>query len=216
MSELPQNEWIVIFYPQTGIARLCPTLEFAKHQLSEAAALRHIYRNPNDFRARHDHAFLEACWKLAYKNAAWSFPKTATGQLADHSPTPPDCGTEEFCKLFWDMLQDIGDRMVAPTIKVERTKEHYELRLGEMKKLIEDEETYKKTYNNQARTVFEALFNTGRQFLSEEEIKLLILNLVSERRLKTRQKPWVIFQYYRPQFIKDGFVIRGRAPKNRG
>jgi hypothetical protein len=73
--------------------------------------------------------------------------------------------------------------------------------------------TVDQIYNKQAKTVFVALLENGRQFLTEEDIKKLIYSLVAERKLLTKQEPWVIFQYYRPQFIKDGYVIRGRAPK---
>jgi hypothetical protein len=215
MYELPQNEWVVIFYPQTGIIRLCPTLDFAKHTLSKSSS-QFIYKSPSDFRARHDHHSLEKFWVAAYRNAAWRLPRTATGSLDSYQVTPPDTSTEEFSKLLWQMFQDIGDRMTAPTIKEDRTKDHYELKLGMMNDLASDEETYKKKYNNQARTVFSALLDNGKQFLSEEEIKIIILGLVSSHKLKTKQEPWIIFQYYRPQFIKDGFIIRGRQPKNRG
>jgi hypothetical protein len=92
-------------------------------------------------------------------------------------------------------------------------KENYQLRVVDMTKLSSDEEAFKNKYNKQARTVFQALLDTGKEFLTEEEIKKAIYRLVAERALKTKQEPWVIFQYYRPQFIKDGYVIRGRKSK---
>lgn len=215
MPELPINEWIVIFYPRTGAVRLCPSLDYATQTLSSKSAAQHIYKSPNDFRTRHDHHSLESFWVLLHKHVSWGFPKTAVGSLENYSQQPPDVGTEEFCKLFWNFIQDVGDRLVAPQQEVQRSKEHYELRLSKMKELIESED-YKKTYNNQARTVFETLYQENKQFLVEDEIRSLILGLVAARRLKTKQDPWVIFQYYRPQFIKDGFIVRGKASKDRG
>lgn len=216
-SELPLNEWVVIFYPQTGATRLCPSLDFAQNiTTSKASFLSNVYKSPRDFRARHDHHFLEKCWTVAYKNAAWSFPKTATGILDDYSEVPPDMGTEEFTEQLWKLLQDVGDRLSTPRISTDKSKEHYEIKMGLVGKIISDEELFKKKYNNQARTVLLALYNKNEEFLDETQIKKLIYDLVANRSLKTRQKPWVIFQYYRPLFIKDGLIVRGRQPKNRG
>lgn len=216
MDQLPTNEWVVIFYPQTGSVRLCPTLDYANHYLSAKSALTHVYKSPAVFRQRHDHDSLERFWRAVYKNAAFYLPKTATGTLEGHDPTPPDVDTETFANLFWQLLQDVGDRLVAPVIKTEKAKDQYELKLVAMRALAEDEGTYKKTYNKQARTVFSALLDYNQQFLTEDDIKKLIFELVAARKLKTKQKPWVIFQYYRPQFIKDGFIVRGKGPKIRG
>lgn len=216
LDELPLNEWVVIFYPTTGAARLCPTLDFARNVAKSTLTFnKHVYRSPNDFRTRHDHHELERSWVELYKTAAWRFPKTATGHIENYTKTPPDVDTETFCKLLWEFIQDVGDRLTVPQITGSKaeTKEQYQLKLGAMRQLMEDEDAYKKKYNNQARIVFEALYNNYEEFLNENEIKKIILNLVAQRKLKTKQEPWTIFQYYRPQFIKDGYVIRGRAPK---
>lgn len=215
MDELPTKEWVAIFYPTTGAARLCPTLDFARNAVtSDSAFLQHVYKSANDLRVRHDHAFLENCWRAVYKNASWMLSKSAIGKVEDYSPEPPDTDTENFSKLLWDFIQDVGDRLTAPKLdNTIKTKENYELKLPLMRDLIDDEVEFKGKYNNQARTVFLALYENGDQFITEDRIKQLILQLVVERRLKTKQKPWTIFQYYRPQFIKDGYVVRGRASK---
>jgi len=216
MSELPLNEWIVVFYPQTGATRLCPTLDFA-HNYSRQA--NNIYKSPNDFRVKHDHHFLEKCWQVAYKRHAEYLPKSATGRIEDHPETVPDVGTEQLSRLLWQMLQDVGERLAKPSTggmqhESAATKENYELNVGAINALIADEEAFKDKYNNQARTVLTGLFEANKQFLDEDEIRVIIYNLVSKRLLKTKQKPWVIFQYYRPQFIKDGYIVRGkRRPK---
>lgn len=213
MHELPQDEWVVIFYPRTGSLRLCPTLDFARHTVSSQHSEKHIYKSPGDFRQRHDHHTLENFWRAVFKQASWHLPKTATGSLEQYGETPPDMDTESFVKRLWQFMQDIGDRLSTPSIKSDKSKSHYEFKLGLMDALSKNEEDFKEKYNNQARTVFMALLNNNEQFMDEDDIKNLILRLVADRKLKTKQKPWVIFQYYRPQFIKDGFVVRGRAPK---
>lgn len=212
MEELPINEWVVIFYPQTGAARLCPSLDFAKNIVSSIATFhKNVYKSPQDFRTRHTHDQLEKSWRKTWETANWMMPKTATGSLDEYSPEPPDCGTEEFSELLWDFLQAVGDRLSKPRMVVMgKDKENYQLNVGAMLQLMGDEVAFCDRYNKQARTVFTALYDGGKEFLTEDEIKKLIYRLVADRQLKTKQEPWVIFQYYRPQFIKDGYVVRGR------
>lgn len=212
MHELPQDEWVVIFYKQTGATRLCPTLDFAKHTVTSPHMYDTIYKSPGDFRQRHDHHTLENFWRAVYKNAAWRVPKTATGSLERYEETPPDVGTEEFCKLLWQFMQDVGDRLVKAAVKGDQSKDHHEIKLGLIRELIESGEI-KAKYNKQASILLAALLDYGKQFLLEDEIKRMILGLVASRELKTKQEPWVVWQYYRPQFIKDGYVLRGKAPR---
>lgn len=216
-DELPLKEWIVIFYPQTGAARLCPTLDFAQNAVTSMSMFyKHVYKSAKDFQVRHDHSQLETCWRKLHETTRWKLPKSAVGDLEDYDPTPPDVSTETFSRLLWDFIQDVGDRLSTPRMdNTGKTKENYELRLNEMARLASNDKDFEDKYNKQARTVFTALLENGRQFLTEDEIKKIILLLVADRKLKTRQKPWVIFQYYRPQFIKDGYVIRGRERKSK-
>ena len=190
-------------------------MDFARNTISGAGFHTSVYKSPNDLRVRHDHATLEKAWKAVHKTATWKMPRTAVGSLEDYESTPPDVSTEEFAKLLWNFIQDVGDRLMAPMMSgtKSQTKEKYEFRLGEMSKLAADEEAFKNKYNKQARIVFQGLLDNNEQFMDEDEIRVLILDLVAARQLKTKQKPWVIFQYYRPEFIKDGYVIRGRKPK---
>lgn len=215
MYELPQNEWVVIFYEQTGATRLCPTLDFAKQQIASKTAKQVIYRNATDFKTRHDHMALERFWSVAYKNAKWALPKSATGSLRDYEPTAPNTDTVNLAALFWQMLQDIGDRLAVARVKTDTPKEQYEFKLGAMNDLRADEENYKEKYNNQSRILFEAILENGKQFMTEDEVKKLIYTLVANRELKTKQEPWTVWQYYRPQFMKDGYVLRGGSNKTR-
>lgn len=215
VNELPLKEWIVIFYPTTGVVRLCPSLDFAHNQAGSPATIaKHVYRNPADFRARHDHATLEKAWVEVYKFVNWRFPKTAIGKLEDFDITPPDVDTETFCKLLWEFAQAVGDRLSTPRLGADKTKQNYQLKLGDMRVLMENEKLFKEKFNNQARIVFTALFDNDEELLTEDRIKKIIYRLVADRQLKTKQEPWIIFQYYRPEFIKSGYMIRGRQPKN--
>src|SRR5690606_2814735 len=117
MHELPRDEWVVIFYKQTGVIRLCPTLDFAKHTVTSPHMFNIIYKSPRDFHQRHDHHALENFWRMVHKNATWRVPKTATGSLDSYEETPPDLGTEEFCRRLWQFMQDVGDRLAKATVR---------------------------------------------------------------------------------------------------
>src|SRR5690606_7036716 len=109
-------------------------------------------------------------------------------------------------------MQDVGDRLAKATVRGDQGKDHHEIKLGLINDLVESGEI-KSKYNKQAGILLRALLDNGKQFLLEEEIKKMILGLVVSRELKTKQEPWVVWQYYRPQFIKDGYVLRGKAPR---
>lgn len=209
---LPPTEWIVVFYPRTGALRLHPSLDAAQHHLSKPAWPLNIYRSPLDFKHRHDHFALEDFWEKVYKNCLWRFPKYAIGTLEEWEPRGPDLPTEEFSYKLWEFFQAVGDRVAKLSIHQTKSRFHYELHLDKMKRLVYDEVEFKNTYNKQQRAIFSRLCEFPSPYLLEDEIRKMMFELVAARRLKTKQDPWLIFQYYRPQFIKDGFISRGSDP----
>lgn len=75
------------------------------------------------------------------------------------------------------------------------------------KKIAEKVETWR--YPRQARIILKAVLATGTAHHTEDDLQKLMLNLIATGQLKTKQDHWRIFQYYRPQYINDGFLIRG-------
>lgn len=209
---LSPNEWIVVFYPTTGALRLHPSLDAAKHSISPHSWPLHIYRSPLDFKHRHDHFALERFWNLVYKNCLWRMPRLALGNLEDWEPQGPDLPTEEFSYKLWEFFQAVGDRVTKLSIHKTKSRFHYELHLDKMRKLASDEVLFKQTYNKQQRVIFTRLCQMQSPYMMEIDLKKMMLELLASRLLKTKQDSWLIFQYYRPQFIKDGFISRGSDP----
>lgn len=76
-----------------------------------------------------------------------------------------------------------------------------------IKKITEKVETWR--YPRQARIILKAVLATNSAYHSEDELQKLMLNLIATGQLRTKQDHWRVFQYYRPQYINDGFLIRG-------
>lgn len=210
MQEPDDNEWIVIFYPQTGVIRLHPTLEAAKRHMSKSGFISHHYRSPKDFQARYDHFTLEKFWAMIVKDVQWRWRKTAKGpELTEADLTPPDCDTERLSKELWNLMQRVGDRVRHLTSSQTRAKDHYVLNLTRLRSTVADEAEFKKKYPKQCRIIVERLSAYETPYVLESELERMMNNLVATGKLKTKQNSWLIFQYYRPQLINDGLIVRG-------
>lgn len=209
MTEMATDEWVVIFYPQTCALRLHPTIDAAKQHMSRIGFAVHCYRSPKDFQIKHDHLSLERYWKGICDNVNWRWPKTAQGpKLTEEDLTPPDCDTERFTRELWALMQRVGDRVKGLSLAQTRSKDHYCLNLNSLKELLLQED-FKKAYPKQCRIIIERLSKYETPYVLEKELERMMLNLVAMGQLKTKQDPWLIFQYYRDRLIKDGLVVRG-------
>lgn len=208
-QEMVENEWIVSFYPQTCSIRLFPTIEAARQQLSIHGFATNVFKSPLDFQKRFDHFQLEAFWIKIIENSDWRWPRLAKGpRLEDHEREVPDCGTEAFSHLLWSLIQRVGDRVVRLSVSQTRSKDHYELNLQKMRELVKLE-GFNKLYPKQCRVIIERLSKYESPYQLESELERMMKNLIVQGTLKTKQDPWLIFQYYRKQLMDDGLFSRG-------
>ena len=56
----------------------------------------------------------------------------------------------------------------------------------------------------QIKQILEGISESGNSEFQESELKTLIYELAESGKLKTRQNPWRIFQYYRANMISAG------------
>lgn len=209
-ESLIQSEWVIVFYPTTCALRLHPTLHAAQASIAKLSWPIHIYRSPADFRLRHDHLALERFWRGLYAaTMKFGLPKYATGTISEHDATPPDLPTEAFCKSLWDLMERVGDRVIRLSTQFVRSKEHYEVVGKKIQDLMADEELFRDSYPKQARIILDALNRQESPYLLEADLMKLMNHLVAQGKLKTKQDSWRIFQYYRPQFIDNGLLVRG-------
>lgn len=208
-TQLPESEWIVVFYPQTCSIRLFPTLDAARQQLSTSGFFSSVYKAPLDFQKRFDHHQLEAFWTKICKMAEWRWPKYAKGpRISEHDYEIPNLGTEAFTKELWNLIQRVGDRVTRLSVTQTRSKDHYELNLTKMRELVASED-FKKMYPKQCRVIIERMSRYDSPYQLESELQRMMKHLLISGHLKTKQDVWLIFQYYRVQLIKDGLVNRG-------
>lgn len=207
--EMPADEWIVAFYPQTCAIRLYPTVEAARQQLSIHGFAANVFKSPLDFQRRFDHFQLEAFWTKIIEWSDWRWPRLAAGpRLSDHDRIIPDLGTEAFTQELWKLIQRVGDRVVRLSVSQAKSKDHYELNLPKLRELVASED-FKKAYPKQCRIIIERLSRYESPYQLESELERMMKNLVSSGQLRTKQDAWLLMQYYRPQLIKDGLIIRG-------
>lgn len=210
MSELNQNEWVIIFYPRTGALRLHPSVEAAKQHMSVTGFATNCYKSPKDFQVRHDHYALVGFWEKVKKNAAWRWPSSALGPKDEVlESSPPDIDTERFSVELWNFMQKAGDRVTGLSVAQTRSKDHYQLNIEKMKSLMADEEAFKKAYPKQCRVIIERLSKYDSPYQLEKELERMMNSIVAMGLLKTKQDPWLIFQYYRASLIDSGLLVRG-------
>ncbi len=207
--ELPDGEWIVVFYHQTCTVRLYPTLAAARQGLAIHTFATNVFKSPVEFQRRYDHFQLEAFWREICKWSDWRWPRLAKGpRLEPKDYEVPDLGTEAFAKELWALMQRTGDRIVRLSSSQTRSKDHYELNLTKMRDRVASED-FKKQYPKQCRIIIERMSRYESPYQLESELERMMKNLVNTAQLKTKQDAWLIFQYYRVQLIKDGLVSRG-------
>ena len=208
MYDNPDHDWVAVIYPQTGAVRLHRDLESAQQTISWRSWPNYIFKNRNALKAW-SHLDLEVLWVLIYQFTEWRHPRTALGPFLETDHHAPDCGTEELLDRMWDMIQRRCDRVLGPMGSEVRRKTFYEINLDYLRPLAENVAVYKATFNRQARTILSELVSRGKRYYEEEEFRLMMNELVASRTLKTKQDPFLIFQYYRPTFIDYGIVSRG-------
>lgn len=206
---LPDDEWIVVFYPQTSALRLLPNMDLAKQHLSRHAWPINIFRSPLQFQQQFNHGQLEEFWLKLYERATWR-PSPNSKELAqDSDATPPDLPTDKFCDELWKFMQRVGDRISGVSIHQTKSREHYEIKKDVISVLMADADGFKKSFPKQCRQIIEAIAELANPFVLEEELKQLMTTLVAYGKIKTKQNPWTLMQFYRPQLIEAGLIVRG-------
>lgn len=64
-------------------------------------------------------------------------------------------------------------------------------------------------YPRQAQQILNALIARDKAISLESDLEQMMNELVANRTIKTKQDPWRLFQFYRPQFIDDSLIQRG-------
>lgn len=127
--------------------------------------------------------------------------------LYDPMPEVPDTGDKALD--VWELFKKVGDYCGFKTVTKAagtKPKENYLISLDAI--AIAKAAGYY-TYPRQAQIILDTLLAAGQSYYREAELNALMHDLVARRIIKTRQDPWRIFQFYRPQFIDAQLIERG-------
>jgi hypothetical protein len=106
-------------------------------------------------------------------------------------------------------MERVGDRVLRLSTQHVRSKEHYEVKQKEIFVLMGDVKLFNDSYPKQARIILDTLARQESPYILEADLMKLMNYLVVQGKLKTKQDSWRIFQYYRPQFLDAGLLVRG-------
>lgn len=170
------------------------TAEDCEIRYGSVTARRELMFNVEDLTARFDESAIEHV-------------RSHLPLLFDPEPDVPDTG--RLAEDTWALMVRVARRYGYTQVTVEagtKAGDNYriELDLIQAAKLGEY-----RGYPRQAAIILDALLRAGQQYYHEEDLLLLMNQLVGSGTIRTRQDPWRIFQYYRPQMIDDNIIIRG-------
>ena len=127
--------------------------------------------------------------------------------LYDPMPTVLDTGDKALD--VWELFLTVGDRVgfkQVTTAAGTKPKENYTINLDAIK-VVKAGGYY--SFPRQAQQILDSLIHAGLSYYKEADLERHMADLVASRTIKTRQEPWRIFQFYRPQFLDAGLVERG-------
>jgi hypothetical protein len=204
---MTDENWVAVLYPQTGALRLYPGLSVAKTHVSAATLTRYSFRSPVELQRLYAHDGLENLWRKIFEHPVWGWPKSAAGPLpTDADREPPDLSSESLARELWDLVMRVGDRVVRVSAGQASPKSHYYLNRETLAQVVDGNVT---GYPKQARVIATALYDLGVTYVEEDALRKMMLRLTTSGQLKTKQEPWLIFQFYRAKMIKDGLFSRG-------
>lgn len=135
------------------------------------------------------------------------FLKVVFDDLCTEHNLNPDSYSGDPAHRLLRVCYEVGDYVKRAGLVQSGKQVQRHLYQFNLKFIAEKVETWR--YPRQARIILKAVLATGSAHHTEDELQKLMLNLLSTGQLKTKQDQWRIFQYYRPQYINDGFLIRG-------
>jgi hypothetical protein len=209
MSEPTVDDVVAVVYPQTGALRIFATQSLAKMHVAPTELARYGMRSALDMKRSYAHDKLETIWRKLHEHMVWGMPRTAVGPAPQESElTPPDCGTDLLADELWALMLRVGDRVTEAATIQRADRSQYHVRRDKIALILDDEEALK-AYPRQCKLILTALYELKDEFVHEDKIKRMMTELALYGGLKTKQDPFLIWQYYRVQLVKDGLVSRG-------
>lgn len=215
---------MAVIYAQTGAVRLFEDLESARLYVNPSSWHKCIFRNSWELKAWSQEDLVDL-WAIIYDHSAWGLlppkrkfvmpgeaakGKTHVGPLLESDVAPAEgLSWDELAASLWDMIQRRGDRVHRLRPTGVKNKDHYDIDLDYLRSLTVDAGIFKATFNKQQRAILSEFMRRGRRYYLLGEIKTMMYEIVANRQMKTKQDAFLIFQYYRQDFISKGAMTVG-------
>lgn len=209
-EERPERQFVAYFTmaspPAICSVRLFATLDRARINFGDRN--KNICEGPADLAALYGPEQLwEAYHTLRMRlSARTSLKGAAEGPHCEELPEDIRFSRGMIAKQLWALIQEVSDRVSGINLLNEADDEDmFVIRLDLMTN--EQGQATLATYTGQKRIVAQALIDLGKSKATELEITEMMRDLVTYKKLKTKQDPMRIFRYYAPEMGDDGFVF---------
>lgn len=201
---------VIIFFKETLVVRIYPNLERAMHRYCSKHDRKLVIFADQDELSRHLSAEEVRYYHKAISDKTYS---ERPGCL-----TPPEGlsrddemfdymsgGKPYITERLWALMIAVGDQVKELQAQAGFQDDTlFTVRLDRMR--TDDGMTRVGAYNRQKKQICEALIELNLERPSEEELTMMMVKLVKDGRLKTKQDPWRIFRYYAPELGDDGYL----------
>lgn len=203
------DDVVAVVYPQTGALRIYASHNLAKMHVAPTELARYGMRSALDMKRAYAHDRLESIWRKVHEHMVWGMPKTAVGPAPqEHELTPPDCETERLADELWSLMMRVGDRITEAATIQRADRSQYHIKRDKLALLLDDAEGMKE-YPRQCKQILAALYDLKDEFVHEDKLKRMMIELALYGGFKTKQDPFLIFMFYRKRIIDAGLLSRG-------
>jgi hypothetical protein len=204
-EERPKGSWVVAFFPTNAHknysdVRLFPSMDMALLRYAKSTRTLVIYSNAGEMAHRHSPKTLTKYINDIYAQFDDPYWRYKTAELGDKILVPPD-NLDQFSKTeladeLWEICQIVGDQCRGSAQISDSNEDMYKIRIDRM--TSEEGKAIWSKFPKQARQIIEALIRNGKSVMAEDDLQRLVIKLVADRVMKTKQDPWRIFCYYAP------------------
>lgn len=209
MTDSTVDDLVAVVYPQTGALRIYANMALAKMHVAPSELARYGCRSALDLKRNFAHDKLETIWRKLFEHMVWGMPKSAVGPEPTYADqVVPDCGTDLLADQLWDLMLRVGDRITQVTTTQRQSREEYQLYHDKIRLLLADEDAIK-AYPRQCKQIMNALLDIKEEFVHVSRIRKMMSELVVYGGLKTKQDPFLIWQFYHKRLSDAGLFSRG-------
>lgn len=203
------GDWAAVLFKETLQVKLFPTLERVGMYFGNNIYWNSVAVSPSHLSTLFTDEKLYEFWKewfvLAPYRTSLEYERRKKAGEYDKPRRVPAIAPKnsaDLAQAVWDLIQAKADRIRGVQTQNGPHEELYVIRIDRM----QEQPDVIKILPKQCRLIAETLVSLGKGMLSEEELENMMRDLHRKGVLKTKQRPFRIFQYYAPVLGDRGFL----------